>query len=518
MCPAAHRPQPASWDHVATIDRNELERILAERPSSGRTVMQSVRENYAEIGMMRERGFSWSEIADVLAQLGVVAKDDKPVSSVTLRSAFFLVGVELRQSEEAGPGKGKSVTAEDDGEPNGATEAAAGCAVPHDPGPDGLRPGPTEPGPMEVEAEAVTVPRQTPSPSPGVTHARVAAATPWMNPRGTNAPETDEAAPANTEPDNSEGEATALSDPSARPAMWPSIFASATQDEDPPLPGGGTATVPRRPVTTARPADRPSSATKNVAEPTAAPMTSVQAPRAATSLVLPRTDPIPPAEKAAPTAAAPSRSPVASEPTPAPMVAVQAPAAPKAPGLPWAEPPPTAEPELAAEPTLAAAAPSQPPAPSAPTPETPNQVVKPATSTADDRVATAAAPAAAAPLAVSSPGPPVPDDRTAPEPLEPEASVSKGLSSDALESVPAVSKPVAAVGDGGAPSEGRPSPEPMPLRGTAADLGMPRDSRIWRTRDDPPGPLSPDAAMKWDWTRRVRRNADVNIDRTRQSS
>ncbi|WP_247884658.1 hypothetical protein [Azospirillum sp. OGB3] len=65
--------------------------------------MQAVRESYADIGLMRERGLSWVEISDVLAKLGVTARDNQPISPVTLRSAFFLVGNEER---DGGPDEG----------------------------------------------------------------------------------------------------------------------------------------------------------------------------------------------------------------------------------------------------------------------------------------------------------------------------------------------------------------------------------------------------------------------------
>ena len=58
--------------------------------------MQAVRESYADIGLMRERGLSWAEISDILAKLGITARDNQPISPVTLRSAFFLVGNEGR--------------------------------------------------------------------------------------------------------------------------------------------------------------------------------------------------------------------------------------------------------------------------------------------------------------------------------------------------------------------------------------------------------------------------------------
>ncbi|PWC81980.1 hypothetical protein TSH100_24855 [Azospirillum sp. TSH100] len=84
-----------------SIDRSELERLLADRPAGNRSAMQAVRESYADIGLMRERGLSWAEISDLLAKLGVTARDNQPISPVTLRSAFFLVGNEGR-GEAAG--------------------------------------------------------------------------------------------------------------------------------------------------------------------------------------------------------------------------------------------------------------------------------------------------------------------------------------------------------------------------------------------------------------------------------
>ena len=80
----------------------ELERLLADRPTGSRSAMQAVRESYADIGLMRERGLSWAEISDLLAKLGITARDNQPISPVTLRSAFFLVGNEDRGAETAG--------------------------------------------------------------------------------------------------------------------------------------------------------------------------------------------------------------------------------------------------------------------------------------------------------------------------------------------------------------------------------------------------------------------------------
>lgn len=97
--PRRHFLLPES--HTVSIDRSELERLLADRPAGNRSAMQAVRESYADIGLMRERGLSWAEISDLLAKLGVTARDNQPISPVTLRSAFFLVGNEGR-GETAG--------------------------------------------------------------------------------------------------------------------------------------------------------------------------------------------------------------------------------------------------------------------------------------------------------------------------------------------------------------------------------------------------------------------------------
>ena len=79
-----------------SIDRNELERLLAGRPTAQRSAMQAVRDCYDDITLMRERGLSWAAISDVLAKLGVVARDNLAIAPVTLRSAYFLVGNEER--------------------------------------------------------------------------------------------------------------------------------------------------------------------------------------------------------------------------------------------------------------------------------------------------------------------------------------------------------------------------------------------------------------------------------------
>ncbi|WP_448202883.1 hypothetical protein [Azospirillum sp. sgz302134] len=92
-----------------SIDRTELERLLADRPTGNRSAMQAVRESYGDISLMRERGLSWAEISDILAKLGITARDNQPISPVTLRSAFFLVGNEGRGGTSAEEG-GESTT------------------------------------------------------------------------------------------------------------------------------------------------------------------------------------------------------------------------------------------------------------------------------------------------------------------------------------------------------------------------------------------------------------------------
>ncbi|MCW2236770.1 hypothetical protein [Azospirillum canadense] len=87
-----------------SIDRAELERLLADRPTGNRSAMQAVRESYADIGLMRERGLSWADISDILAKLGITARDNQPISPVTLRSAFFLVGNEARSGDAEADG------------------------------------------------------------------------------------------------------------------------------------------------------------------------------------------------------------------------------------------------------------------------------------------------------------------------------------------------------------------------------------------------------------------------------
>lgn len=101
---------------AVTIEREELERLLAERPGGARSALHAVKEAYAEISLMREQGVTWAEIAELLGRNGAVGRDGKPFSAATIRAAFFLVGAEIRQGQlmdEAGDGTGDSITVEE---------------------------------------------------------------------------------------------------------------------------------------------------------------------------------------------------------------------------------------------------------------------------------------------------------------------------------------------------------------------------------------------------------------------
>lgn len=168
-----------------SIDRTELERLLADRPAGNRSAMQAVRDSYADIGLMRERGLSWADISDVLARLGVTARDNQPIAPVTLRSAYFLVGNEMRSGAE--PPAGASETAPElvEAVHRAALAAVAGSVDVVDPVPDEPRPGleaPVAEAPETTSAEPVAVaddpepePDSAPEPEPPVTMAEPAA-------------------------------------------------------------------------------------------------------------------------------------------------------------------------------------------------------------------------------------------------------------------------------------------------------------------------------------------------------
>ena len=91
--------QEAGRATAVTIERADLERLLAERAGGTRSALNAVRDGYAEIGLMREQGVSWAEIAEILACNGAVGRDGGPFTAATIRSAFFMVGVEGRQGQ-----------------------------------------------------------------------------------------------------------------------------------------------------------------------------------------------------------------------------------------------------------------------------------------------------------------------------------------------------------------------------------------------------------------------------------
>ncbi|MBK4722534.1 hypothetical protein JJL56_27135 [Azospirillum sp. YIM DDC1] len=158
-----------------SIDRAELERLLADRPTGSRSAMQAVRESYADIGLMRERGLSWAEISDVLAKLGVTARDNQPISPVTLRSAFFLVGNEGRDGGADGEDAGGTTPRETLDAVHRAALAAGQPAdnedAVHAPDPaepdmvDGATDGPPETAVPEPELPPVPEPDPVPEPA-----------------------------------------------------------------------------------------------------------------------------------------------------------------------------------------------------------------------------------------------------------------------------------------------------------------------------------------------------------------
>ena len=91
---------------AVTLKRDDLEKLLASRSSGARSALQAVKDAYAEIGLMREEGVSWGEIAELLGQNGAVGRDGKPFGAATVRAAFFLVGAEVRQGQTEGDDAG----------------------------------------------------------------------------------------------------------------------------------------------------------------------------------------------------------------------------------------------------------------------------------------------------------------------------------------------------------------------------------------------------------------------------
>lgn len=144
--------------------------------------MQAVRESYADIGLMRERGLSWADISDVLAKLGVTARDSQPISPVTLRSAFFLVGNEGRDGAADGEEDGAATPRETLDAVHRAALAAGQPAV-AGPEPGEAEPLPAEEPVPEAQAEPESVPEPEPAaPTPLVTPAPPAPPTPLDEP------------------------------------------------------------------------------------------------------------------------------------------------------------------------------------------------------------------------------------------------------------------------------------------------------------------------------------------------
>ena len=137
--------------------------------------MQAVRESYADIGLMRERGLSWADISDVLAKLGVTARDNQPISPVTLRSAFFLVGNEGRDGAADGE-EGGATTPRETLDAVHRAALAAGRQPSAEPEPEEAEfipaeePGATPDDPVEPEPapEAHTEPESVPEPEPAL--------------------------------------------------------------------------------------------------------------------------------------------------------------------------------------------------------------------------------------------------------------------------------------------------------------------------------------------------------------
>lgn len=164
-----------------SIDRTELERLLADRPAGNRSAMQAVRDSYADIGLMRERGLSWADISDILARLGVTARDNQPIAPVTLRSAYFLVGNEMRSGAEPSAAAPETAPELVEAVHRAALAAVAGrmdddAEVPDEPlpvpePPAAETPGTTAPGTTAAEPAGAPVavadePRPEPPPEP----------------------------------------------------------------------------------------------------------------------------------------------------------------------------------------------------------------------------------------------------------------------------------------------------------------------------------------------------------------
>lgn len=82
-----------------TIDPQERDRATVPPPpplppSKARTAMQGVRQRFPAIVSWRKSGLSWVEIAEKLFQHGIATREGQPLSVTALRSAFFQIGIE----------------------------------------------------------------------------------------------------------------------------------------------------------------------------------------------------------------------------------------------------------------------------------------------------------------------------------------------------------------------------------------------------------------------------------------
>lgn len=128
--------------------------------------MQAVRDSYSDISLMRERGLSWAQISEMLAQLGISARDDQAISPVTLRSAFFLVGVEMRNGDGPAGDEGEPASPETLAAIHQAAIAAGRPAAAPEPAEEPADEPEAPPAAAEPDAESDPEPEPAPEPEP----------------------------------------------------------------------------------------------------------------------------------------------------------------------------------------------------------------------------------------------------------------------------------------------------------------------------------------------------------------
>jgi len=253
---------------AVTIERADLERLLAERRGGTRSALQAVKESFAEVELMREQGISWAEIAELLGRNGAVGRDGKAFSAATVRAAFFLVGAEIRQgqlndsaAEFCDPGLRFETAIEEGLEPADADAPAEPEPEP-EPEPE-LEPEPavtvaTEPEPVataepeavipEAEPEPDSEPEVITAPEPEPEAVRLEAANPaepepepepFVQPEPEPEPE-----PEITMPVESPG-ATIAEAAAAEETVEPPRFARPLEPSHPPRPLGVSRPAPR---------------------------------------------------------------------------------------------------------------------------------------------------------------------------------------------------------------------------------------------------------------------------------